>query len=400
MGMMNKNFTRRVFSVSLLVLIPILAALSQQPQTQTAPIYSVNAKYVNGVAPGYWTTPHENPSSSLIVNLSSGTVFCLGTIRTFTHNGAGDLTLTNNTTNYVYLDTTASCAPAFNTSGFTLSTIPIAKVVTSGGVITTVTDDRTTMSTSVGSGAVTGGTCTNQAVTAISTLGVPTCTTLTSAYVNNSIALTGTDINTSNQVIATHLSSALPINQGGTGTTSTLTGLVRGSGSAMTAAELSGDVTTSGSNATTIAANAVTAAKSAVVLTRRVCAMPVGADNASAVLVDADLGPQSRQCVVPYEAHVVEIDVSSKPSSTPNVIPGRNRAGTIVNLVSSALATAAGGALACSNTGGTTGIDGVTTCSATLQNTALNAGDYIELVSGTAGGTAKAMSIQVIYTVD
>lgn len=31
--------------------------------------------------------------------------------------------------------------------------------------------------------AVTGGTCTNQAVTAISTAGVPTCTTLSSAYV-------------------------------------------------------------------------------------------------------------------------------------------------------------------------------------------------------------------------
>jgi len=42
---------------------------------------------------------------------------------------------------------------------------------------------------------------------------------------------------------------------GGTGTASTLTGLVRGSASAMTAAELSGDVTTSGSNAVTLDAN-------------------------------------------------------------------------------------------------------------------------------------------------
>jgi hypothetical protein len=57
---------------------------------------------------------------------------------------------------------------------------------------------------------------------------------------------------TSQQVVATHLSSALPISQGGTGTASTLTGLVRGSGSAMTAAELSGDATTSGSNAVTV----------------------------------------------------------------------------------------------------------------------------------------------------
>ena len=42
------------------------------------------------------------------------------------------------------------------------------------------------------------------------------------------------------------------IAQGGTGTGSTLTGLVRGSASAMTAAELSGDAVTSGSNAVTV----------------------------------------------------------------------------------------------------------------------------------------------------
>ena len=122
----------------------------------------------------------------------------------------------------------------------------------------TVSGDGT-LNTSTGALAVTkingttpGNSCTNQAVTAISSSAVPTCTTLTSAYVNNSIALTGTDVNTSNQVTATHLSAALPVNQGGTGTTSTLTGLVRGSASAMTAAELSGDATTSGSNAVTV----------------------------------------------------------------------------------------------------------------------------------------------------
>jgi hypothetical protein len=46
--------------------------------------------------------------------------------------------------------------------------------------------------------------------------------------------------------------STATIGQGGTGTGSTLTGLVRGSASAMTAAELSGDVTTSGSNVATV----------------------------------------------------------------------------------------------------------------------------------------------------
>lgn len=42
-----------------------------------------------------------------------------------------------------------------------------------------------------GSSNITGGTCTNQAVTAISTSGVPTCTTLTSAFVNSSICSNG-----------------------------------------------------------------------------------------------------------------------------------------------------------------------------------------------------------------
>ncbi len=77
----------------------------------------------------------------------------------------------------------------------------------------------------VSGSAITGGTCTNQAVTALSVAGVPTCTTITSAYVTNSIAATGVDINTSNQVTATHLAAALPVLQGGTGvTTSTGTG--------------------------------------------------------------------------------------------------------------------------------------------------------------------------------
>jgi hypothetical protein len=39
-----------------------------------------------------------------------------------------------------------------------------------------------------GAASIVGGTCTNQAVTALSTDGTPTCTTITSAYVNSSIA--------------------------------------------------------------------------------------------------------------------------------------------------------------------------------------------------------------------
>lgn len=51
--------------------------------------------------------------------------------------------------------------------------------------------------------------------------------------------------------LTTQVKGTLPTGNGGTGTASTLTGVVRG-GSAYTAAELSGDATTSGSNAVTV----------------------------------------------------------------------------------------------------------------------------------------------------
>ena len=57
----------------------------------------------------------------------------------------------------------------------------------------------------------------------------------------------GVDINSSNQVTATHLAAARPTNQGGSGTMSALTGIVRG-GHRFTASEISADAMTSSSN--------------------------------------------------------------------------------------------------------------------------------------------------------
>ena len=144
--------------------------------------------------------------------------------------------------------------------------------------------------------------------------------------------------------------------------------------------------------------NTVTSTQLAVVQTRRVCSLNVGADNGTA-LVDADIGPQGRQCFIPYAATVVEIDVAAD-AGTPNVIVRKNTAGTQSDLLSSALATASSGGIACSKTSAVTGLDGATTCSATLQNTGISIGAWLELKSGTAGGTAKRMSVAVIYTVD
>lgn len=176
--------------------------------------------------------------------------------------------------------------------------------------------------------------------------------------------------------------------------------LVAGAGSQASAVtNLTGDVTTSGGVATTIAANAVTSAKTAVVNTRRTCVILVGADNGS-VLADADLGPQLDQCYIPYASTVVEVFVKAD-GGTPNVIvQKRSVANSPTALLSSALATASSGARACSNTGGTTGLDATTTCSGTLQNTSIAAGETIGLTSGTAGGVAKRMTIAVTWTVN
>lgn len=139
----------------------------------------------------------------------------------------------------------------------------------------------------------------------------------------------------------------------------------------------------------------------------RVCHLSVGADN-GAVLVDADLGPQLKGCKVPYTATVVEIAIAAD-AGTPSVLVRRRRCTTFAagvctvestaNLLSSALAAGASNFDRCANTTGTTGLDGGTTCSSTLQNTGLLPGDWLELVSGTAGGTAKRLSISVTYAV-
>jgi len=141
--------------------------------------------------------------------------------------------------------------------------------------------------------------------------------------------------------------------------------------------------------------------------TYRYCDIRIG-DQSSSALTNAQLGPQAHICKIPAAATVVEIDVDADAGS-PSVIVGRRRcttftagtcsAETVTNLISGALAVSSGFEK-CANTGGTTGQDTGTTCSATLQNTALNAGDWLELVSGTAGGTAKLLVAHIIYTVN
>jgi hypothetical protein len=127
--------------------------------------------------------------------------------------------------------------------------------------------------------------------------------------------------------------------------------------------------------------------------------MAFGDTSSSSALTNAQLGPQVGMCFIPAAATVVEIDVRAD-GGTPNIIVAGELAGTVSNLVSGALATAASGARACSKTSAVTGLDGSTTCSATLQNTSLAAGTYLQAVSGTAGGTAKWMTAHIVYTIN
>ncbi len=123
----------------LLVTCPLslVTGLAQQPQTSVAPIFSANAKYVQGVGPGFWPTA----GAGLTLNLAAGTAYC-GSPPVLVNYAGGTLAMTNAATNYVYLDPAASCAPAKNTTGFAAGVIPLAKVATAGGAITSVMDAR------------------------------------------------------------------------------------------------------------------------------------------------------------------------------------------------------------------------------------------------------------------
>ena len=120
----------------------LIPAMAQQPQANdippTQPIFATNAKMTNGVAPGYW--PTAAATTGLTLHVSPGTSFFGGVL--YFWNGLTPLTMTDNSTNYVYVDT-SNGHPAFNTSGFTTGEFPVATVVTSGGNITSILDVRT-----------------------------------------------------------------------------------------------------------------------------------------------------------------------------------------------------------------------------------------------------------------
>jgi hypothetical protein len=134
-------------------------------------------------------------------------------------------------------------------------------------------------------------------------------------------------------------------------------------------------------------------------LSRRVCDIAIGDTSSGTPLVTAQLGPQKRICFIPSAATIIEVDVDSD-NGVPSALIGVNHHGVTTQILSQALATAASGQPACANLTGVTGLDGVTTCSAMLENTSVLQGDYLELIDGTADGVANFITVHVTYTVN
>jgi hypothetical protein len=146
---MGKYLSRLLLALAFFAPVAVFA---QQPQAANtppvAPIFDVNAKFIQGVAIGYAPTA----GSGLTLNLGPGTSFCAGAIVNYGPT-SGTLTMANSVTNYVYLDGSGGCVPAVSTSIFTCSTFPIAIVPASGGVITSITDVRTLFQSGCGGSA-------------------------------------------------------------------------------------------------------------------------------------------------------------------------------------------------------------------------------------------------------
>src|SRR5271165_4961315 len=103
-----------------------------------------NAATLDGLAPvsGLAVTLHEIPSTSLNVAVAAGNYLQQdGTISTYA--GSASTAVTTATTNYLYLDLTASGALTVNTTGFpTTAHVRLAKVVAGASTITSIADQR------------------------------------------------------------------------------------------------------------------------------------------------------------------------------------------------------------------------------------------------------------------
>lgn len=153
--------------IVLFFVLSVLSVYAQQPQTGSPDpqaLQGINAKWANGVGPGYWVYQKTGTCTGLNVCISPGTVpQCVGTSHV-EYAGTSSFALTNNATNYIYIDLDNSCVPAVNTSGYSNRNPAIARVVTSAGVITSLKDDRSWFSSQVVQGGVNAQTGTSYTI--------------------------------------------------------------------------------------------------------------------------------------------------------------------------------------------------------------------------------------------
>ena len=104
-------------------------------------------------------------TGSLTVEVDPGTVNCNGT---FVQSLQTGLTLTGDSNNYIFLDTSSGCALTTNTTGFGSSNIPIAEVSTNLGIIPPIVDMRTLFTYKPGGGTTTNALTMNDSGTGAS----------------------------------------------------------------------------------------------------------------------------------------------------------------------------------------------------------------------------------------
>lgn len=320
-----------------------------------------------------------------------------GSIGTATYSG-GTLTMTASSTNHVYLDKAANYLPKTSVGAVASTNIPIATVITGISAITTVTDLRSVttlqMSTSLAAIKANGTvdmTCYQNPLSFNSDIFSPVSKYVTVIMPPTTLTLNADTTIPSNFMLCYRSGSALTPGIGHSLTdNSTPCGPGGGGGEKATSCPANQFMT--GEDAS---GNAICAAASAT--TTRVCNIVAGGDSAP-ILANTDIAPQSFQCDIPKTATVLEVDVRAD-TGTPSVIVGFiTPVGVVSNLVSAPLATAGSGGKACANAAGGLGVDGVTTCSATLQNATVAIGSYFETISATAGGAAHLHTVSVIFT--
>ena len=146
-------------------------------------------------------------------------------------------------------------------------------------------------------------------------------------------------------------------------------------------------------------ASPITSASLAVPNKTRTCTIVRGDQSASA-LTTGNIQPQGSQCYIDAASTVGEVILMVDGGASSMQLGYRHNGSTTAISPTLTPATVAGitDHVACANSGGSAiTIEGNSVTCSTLTNSTLNAGDFVETISGTADGTTKRMSITMTF---